>query len=152
MGARLAANFPFMPSTETVRQFTRKSHCDPLWRYGVSEQSIIYFHQQACSHYGENFDASKPLHAAFSMDATDVEVNQQFNGDDFIGDEDHGNLAGVSGSSHAELQAGFKRLAAAVRDKTSSRSSTVDKALALETFAASVTGELISILAAAKRN
>ena len=151
MGARLAANFPFMPSTETVRQFTRKSHCDPLWRYGVSEQSIIYFHQQACSHYGENFDASKPLHAAFSMDATDVEVNQQFNGDDFIGDEDHGNLAGVSGSSHAELQAGFKRLAAAVRDKTSSRSSTVDKAIALETFAASVTVELNSILAAAKK-
>ena len=125
MGARLAANFPFMPSTETVRQFTRKSHCDPLWRYGVSEQSIIYFHQQACSHYGENFD--------------------------IIGDEDHGNLAGVSGSSHAELQAGFKRLAAAVRDKTSSRSSTVDKAIALETFAASVTVELNSILAAAKK-
>jgi hypothetical protein len=113
--------------------------------------SIKYFHQQACTHYGEDFDASEPLHAAFSMDATDVEENQQFSGDDFIGDEDHGNLAGVSGSSHAELQADFKRLAAAVRDMTSSRSCTVDTAIALETFATSVKVELDSILAAANK-
>ena len=151
-GERLAANFPAFPSSETIRIFIKGQHYDPNWTYGLSEKSVMYFLKEASSHYRCVFDAPNPLHAAFSMDATDVEVNQQFNGDEFIGDENYGNITEkVKGASPAALQKEFSSLAAQIRDKTATASDSKITAEALETFAVGVKGELDKALVKANQ-